>query len=146
MTRSCVTKYHYHMYMWTNYSYLVWYDKWNSWVLWNETTMFANLVTTNFQYESEPTNFLQLEMFESFVTIASKRKARKYVVRKHFLYQDGLLLGDDIHSGLSCMSVCFNFCSTIVGSSVICRFRCHHPLITQLILYHTVYQSLWGIC
>ena len=46
-------------------------------------------------------------------------------------------MGDDISSGLSSMAVCFDFRSTnIVQLSnrnlYFYRFRCHHPLITQL--------------
>ena len=46
-------------------------------------------------------------------------------------------MGDDIGSGLSSMSVCFDFRSTnIVQLSnrnlYFYRFQCHHPLITQL--------------
>ena len=46
-------------------------------------------------------------------------------------------MGDDIGSGLSSMAVCFDFCSTNVvqlsnQNPYFYRFRCHHPLITQL--------------
>ena len=46
-------------------------------------------------------------------------------------------MGDDIGSGLSSMSVCFDFRSTNVvqlsnWNPYFYRFRCHHPLITQL--------------
>ena len=51
-------------------------------------------------------------------------------------------MGDDIGSGLSSMAVCFDFRSTnIVQLSnqnlYYYRFRCHHPLITQLSIAHT---------
>jgi hypothetical protein len=53
-------------------------------------------------------------------------------------------MGDDIGSGLSSMAVCFDFHSTnIVQLSnqnlYLYRFRCHHPLITQL-SFKVVYQ------
>ena len=46
-------------------------------------------------------------------------------------------MGDDISSGLSSMAICFDFRSTNVvqlsnRNSYFYRFRCHHPLITQL--------------
>ena len=44
---------------------------------------------------------------------------------------------DDIGSGLSSMDICFDFRSTNVvqlsnQNPYFYRFRCHHPLITQL--------------
>jgi len=46
-------------------------------------------------------------------------------------------MGDDIGSDLSSMAVCFDFRSTNVvqlsnRNPYFYRFRCHHPLITQL--------------
>ena len=46
-------------------------------------------------------------------------------------------MGDDIGSGLLHMAICFDFCSTNVvqlsnWNPYFYRFRCHHPLITQL--------------
>ena len=46
-------------------------------------------------------------------------------------------MGDDIGSRLSSMAVCFDFRSTNVvqlnnRNPYFYRFRCHHPLITQL--------------
>ena len=46
-------------------------------------------------------------------------------------------MGDDIGSGLSSMAVCFDFPGTNVvqlsnWNPYFYRFRCHHPLITQL--------------
>ena len=46
-------------------------------------------------------------------------------------------MSDDIGLGLSSMAVCFDFCSTNVvqlsnRNPYFYRFRCHHPLTTQL--------------
>ena len=51
-------------------------------------------------------------------------------------------MGDDIGLGLSSMAVCFDFRSTNVvqlsnRTPYFYRFRCHHPLITQLNLKET---------
>jgi hypothetical protein len=47
-------------------------------------------------------------------------------------------MGDDTGLGLSSMTVCFDFCSTnVVQLSNQNRFRCHHPLITQLRLAYS---------
>ena len=69
----------------------------------------------------------------------------------------GFLMGDGIGSGLSSKSVCFDFCSIKVvqlsnRNPYFYRFRCHHPLLTQLrmdanfgfvppFLWHTVMRN-----
>ena len=57
-------------------------------------------------------------------------------------------MGDDISSGLSSMSVCFEFCSTIVEqlgnrNPYFYQFRCHHPVVTQLRLESVKDFNCW---
>ena len=61
-------------------------------------------------------------------------------------------MGDDISSGLSSMAICFDFRSTNVvqlsnRNPHFYRFRCHHPLITQLNehYWHFVFGILYLI-
>ena len=56
-------------------------------------------------------------------------------------------MGDDIGLGLPSMAVCFDFCSTNVvqlsnQNPYFYRFRCHHPLKTQLSFSQTI--SEWN--
>ena len=66
-------------------------------------------------------------------------------------------MSDDIGSGLSSMAVCFDFHSTNIvqlsnWNPYFYRFRCHHPLITQLnanlVLYNLIGRDRCqlGIC
>ena len=60
----------------------------------------------------------------------------KYILAVSFDTKAGLLMGDDISSGLSSMAVCFNFHSTnvvhlIYRNLYFYQFWCHHPLIAQ---------------
>ena len=66
-----------------------------------------------------------------------------FVVSGHSveITKPGLLMGDDIDSGLWSMAICFDFCSTNVvqfsnWNMYFYQFWCHHPLITQLRDYH----------
>ena len=54
--------------------------------------------------------------------------------------QAGLLMGDDISSGLSSMAVCFDFPPTnVVQLSNQNPYFCHHPLVPKLSSNHLMF-------
>ena len=85
----------------------------------------------------------QLKILISWKHLSHKERK---IFQDSYLNWAGLLMGDDIGSGLSSMSVCFDFRSTNIvqlsnWNPYFYRFRCHHPLLTQLSLSFSVLKS-----